>query len=82
MSGYFWATHSRIGPIIKVAKTIKKHWDGILRWFNSRLTNGLLEGTNSLIQAAKAKARGYRSPEYLITIAYLIAGQLTFNLPA
>jgi len=78
---YFWATHSRMAPIIKVAHTIRDHWDGILRWFHSGLTNALLEGTNSLIQAAKAKARGYRSAEYLLTIAYLIAGQLTFNLP-
>lgn len=78
---YFWATHSRMAPIIKVAHTIREHWDGILRWFHSGLTNALLEGTNSLIQAAKAKARGYRSAEYLLTIAYLIAGQLTFNLP-
>ena len=28
---YFWATHSRLEPIKKVAKTIKRHWDGILR---------------------------------------------------
>lgn len=78
---YFWATHSRMAPIIKVAHTIRDHWEGILRWFHSGLTNALLEATNSLIQAAKAKARGYRSPQYLLTIAYLIAGHLTFNLP-
>lgn len=77
----FWATHSRMAPIIKVARTVKAHSDGILRWFHSGLTNAVLEAINSLIQAAKAKARGYRSPQYLLTIAYLIAGQLTFNLP-
>jgi transposase len=78
---YFWATHSRIPQVIAAARTVKQHWGGILRWFETRITNGLLEGTISLIQAAKAKARGYRTPEYLITIAYLIAGQLTFSLP-
>ncbi|MEO3943960.1 transposase [Gorillibacterium sp. CAU 1737] len=30
--------------MIKVAQTVKKHQSGILRWFTSRLTNGLLEG--------------------------------------
>ena len=45
----------------KVARTIKQHRDGILRWFNSKIANGLIEGINSLVQAAKAKARGYRS---------------------
>lgn len=78
---YFWATHSRLEPMIKVARTIKEHWGGVLRWFESNLTNGILEGINSLIQAAKAKARGYRSTHYLITMVYLIAGKLEFNLP-
>ena len=39
-----------------------------------KISNGLLEGTNSLIQAAKARARGYRSKTKMITIIYLIAG--------
>ncbi len=56
---YFWATHSRLEPIIKVAKTIKTHWDGILEWKRSHINNGILEGFNSIIQAAKAKARGF-----------------------
>ena len=56
--GFFWATHSRIQPIIEVARTIRAHQDGILRWFTSQINNGILEGINSLVQAAKAKARG------------------------
>ena len=78
---YFWATHSRIGPIIKAAKTIKEHWAGVLRWFVSRISNGVLEAINSLIQSAKAKARGFRNSRYLITMVYLIAGKLDFQLP-
>lgn len=73
---YFWATHSRLDPIVRVAKTLKKHWDGVLRWFQSRISNGVLEGINSLIQAAKAKARGYRSTRNLIAMVYLLAGKL------
>lgn len=80
-SWYYWATHSRIKPIIKAAKTIKKNWDGVLRWFQSGLTNGLLEGINSLIQAAKGRARGYRTTRYLTTMIYLIAGKLKLRLP-
>jgi transposase len=79
---YFWATHSRIGPIIKAAKTIKEHWAGVLRWFTSRISNGVLEAINSLIQSAKAKARGFRNSRYLITMVYLIAAKLDFKLPA
>jgi len=78
---YFWATHSRLEPVIKAAKTIKAHWEGVLNWFNSGISIGILEGFNSLIQAAKARARGYRTNRNLITMSYLIAGKLNFELP-
>ena len=73
---YFWATHSRLEPMIRVARTIRTHWAGVLNWFRTRITNGVLEGINSLLQAARAKARGYRSTRNLIAMAYLIAGKL------
>ena len=78
---YFWATHSRLQPIIDAARTIRKHWDGVLQWFTSRLTNAILEGINSLVQAAKARARGYRTLKNFICISYIIAGRLDFALP-
>lgn len=79
---YFWATHSRIEPIIKAAKTIKEHWDGVIAFFNDRLANGLAEGINSVIQTLKRRARGYANVQNFITMIYLICGKLTFNLPA
>ena len=72
---------SKVDRIVKLAKTVKEHWQGILSYFDSRLTNGFLEGINSLVQAAKAKARGYRNPDNLIAMAYLIAGKLKFPQP-
>jgi transposase len=79
---YFWATHSRLAPMIEAARTVKRHWAGILRWFDSSIANGLIEGINSLVQAAKAKARGYRSTRNLKAIVYLLAGKLDLALPA
>ena len=76
---YFWATHSRIKPIIEMARTIRAHQDGILRWFTSQINNGILEGINSLVQAAKAKARGYRSHRNFATIIYLVAAKLDLS---
>ena len=78
---FFWATHSRLEPIKQAAYTIKRHWNGVLRWFQSNINNGILEGINSLIQAAKAKARGYRTTRNLTAMIYLIGGKLDFNLP-
>jgi transposase len=70
------AIRSRLEPIKAFVKLVKTHWDGIMAWHQSHISNGLLEGTNSLIQAAKARARGYRNQQKMITIIYLIAGKL------
>ena len=78
---YSWAIRSRLEPMKDAARTVMRHRDGILRWFDSRIANGLIEGINSLVQAAKAKARGYRSTRTLKAITYLIAGKLDLRLP-
>lgn len=75
---YFWATHSQLEPMKKVAKTIKKHWDGIIQWKKSQINNGILEGLNSVVQAAKRRARGYKFKHFK-TIVYLITGGLDFS---
>jgi transposase len=67
--------------VIECAKTIKKHWMGITNYVKTRIDNGILEGTNSLIQAAKDSARGFRSTKNFITTIYLRTGKLKFNLP-
>ena len=72
-------SESTITRVQKVAKTVMTHWDGILSHFDSKLTSGFVEGINSLIQAAKARARGYRNAQNMISMAYLIAGKLKFN---
>jgi transposase len=66
------AVQSGIDEMVSVAGTVRKHWKLIMNWTSSRLSNGLLEGFNSLLQAMKASARGYRTVEYITTIGYLI----------
>jgi transposase len=75
---YYWATHSKLEPIKKAAKTIKNHWQGILQWKLSQINNGILEGLNSVIQAAKRKARGYKFEHFKI-MAYLLTGKLNLR---
>ncbi len=67
--------------MIKAAKTIKGHWDGVLNYFNSKITNGILEGTNGVVQLLKRSARGYRNIPNFITMIYLRLGHLKFQLP-
>jgi transposase len=77
---YYWVTHSKLEPMIKVTKTIKRHWDGIIKWFESKINNGILEGLNSVIQATKSKARGYSTFKNYKIIVYLLTGKLDFSL--
>jgi transposase len=75
---YEWAISSNLEPIVKIAKTIKNHWDGIIRWKVSQINNGILEGLNSVVQAAKRKARGYKFNHFRI-ITFLLTGKLDFS---
>ena len=75
---YFWATHSRLEPMKQAAYTIKRHWYGIINWAFFKIDNGILEGFNSIFQAAKAKARGYKSTTTIKTVIYILTGKLDF----
>jgi transposase len=70
------ARHSRLEPIIRFAQMIDEYWLGIVNWWHSRTSNGLLEGLHSLVQAAKRRARGYRSTRNYIAMIHLTAGKL------
>lgn len=58
---YFWATHSRLTPVIEAAKTLKRHLDGLLSYCTHPITNAVTEGLNAKIQSIKANARGFRT---------------------
>ena len=58
---YGWAARSRLKPIIKVAKMLKRHLDNILTYFRHPITNAMSEGFNSRIQSIKSRARGFRA---------------------
>jgi transposase len=75
-----WARRSGIEAMAGAAETILKNWNGVVQYFHSRLTNAILESINGRIQAARAKARGYRNKAYMACILYLIAGKL--DLPS
>ena len=55
---------------------LKRHLAGVLQGLESVLSNGYVDAMNSLIQAAKARARGYGTTRHFIAIHFLIAGKL------
>jgi transposase len=74
-----WVTGAKdtdIEPLVHFAEMLEEHWPGVIRWHHSQVSNGLLEGLNSLIQAAKRRARGYRSTRNYKAMIYLVAGKL------
>jgi transposase len=75
-----WAHRSRLLPMKMVAQMLKNRWDGVVRWKTSQINNGILEGLNSLIQAAKAKARGYKTFRCMQLITYLLTAKLDFTV--
>ena len=46
------------------------------------MSNGPNEAINGLVQAAKARARGFRTLENMIAITYLVAGRLRHLPPS
>jgi transposase len=58
---YGWASRSRLRPVIKKAKMLKRHLENLLTYTQHKVTNAMAEGFNSKIQSLKANARGFRS---------------------
>jgi transposase len=78
---YSWMRRSRLKPMKAAAETLKRHKGKILAYFENRITNAICEGINSMIQAAKRKARGFHTFDGYASMIYLIAGKLELAVP-
>jgi transposase len=76
------ACRSRLEPFKKLVITIREHWEGVVAFMETRLTNGLIEAINGLLQLAKRMARGFRSFKTFRLIAYLKTANLKLNIPS
>jgi transposase len=74
---YYWATHSRLGPIVKAAKTLDKYLPNIMTYFKHRISNATAEGLNSKIQMVKEMACGFRNREHYRIAIYFHCGGLS-----
>ncbi|GHV17079.1 hypothetical protein FACS18949_13890 [Clostridia bacterium] len=78
---YSWMRRSRLNPMKNIAEKVKNNSERILNFFKSRLTNAICEGINSMVQAAKRKARGYNTLKGFASMIYLIVGKLDLAAP-
>lgn len=73
---YFWATHSRLAPMIEKAKLIARHLPNILTYFKHRVTNAVAEGLNSKIATVQKRACGFRNRDNFKIAIYFHCGGL------
>jgi len=72
------AMRSRLEPIKKVARSIRKHRELILNWFKAKkqFNSGIVEGLNYRIKLTIRKAYGYRELKVAEIAIYHALGQL------
>jgi transposase len=63
-------------PVRRALRTFATHFERIMERWNSSHSNARLEGLNGLFQAARARARGYRTTATYVTIIYLLGAPL------
>ena len=78
---YFWATHSRLTPMIAAARLIARHLPNVLTYFAHRITNAVAEGLNSKIATVQKRACGYRNPDHFKIAVYFHCGGLNLYPP-
>lgn len=73
---YSWAIRSRLAPIKRVARMLKRHLHGVLNAIVARVTNARIEGLNTMIQWLKRSARGFRNRDRFRNAIYFHLGGL------
>jgi transposase len=76
-----WASRSRLGPFVRLARTLRSHRDGILAAIRLGLSNGRLEGLNSKIRLISHRSYGFHSADALIALVYLCCTGIVIELP-
>lgn len=74
---FYWATHSRLQPVVKVAQMLRRHLDNVVTYCRHPITNGVAEGLNSKIMTIKRRACGFRNKHHFKTAVYFYCGGLS-----
>lgn len=74
------AMRSRLEPIKKFARTLRKHAASIIPFVATKLTNAVAEGINRVIKIVKNRASGFANLKAFTDLIYLTVGDI--DLPA
>jgi len=61
---YRMAVESKIEPLLRFAKTLARHWEGIAAHCRHPIHTSVLEGVNNKAKVTKRVAFGFHDPEY------------------
>jgi len=63
-----WLQHcqkSRLHAFIKLARRIRRWLEGVLAYFEHRITNGVSEGINNKIKVLKRRSYGFHDDQFI-----------------
>ena len=66
-----WASRSKLKPFVRVSRTIRKHFAGIMAYVNTGLSNGRAEGLNGKARVITRRSYGLHSAASLIAMLFL-----------
>ncbi len=75
-----WASRSQLSPFMRIAKTIKRHTEGIVGYIRTRLSNGRVEGINRKIRTVTARSFGFHDDASLSAMIFLVCGGIEIPL--
>ena len=76
-----WASRSKLKPFVKLARTIRRHRDGIIAAIRLGLSNSRMEALNSKVRLLSHRSFGFHGPQPLIALIYLCCTGLTVMPP-
>jgi transposase len=74
------ALRSRLEPLKKFVRTLRRHFIEILAFVGSRLTNAIAEGLNRIVKIVKNRASGFRNLNAFTDMIFLTVGDV--DIPA
>lgn len=76
-----WASRSRLPAFVKVARTIREHLVGIVRYFETGYTTSRAEGNNTKARLATRQAYGFHSAAAVLAMIELRCSGIRVPLP-
>jgi transposase len=66
------AIEPRLLPMIQISCILNASWQRFTYWIGNSISTAINDGTNSLAQAVRARARGFRNPLNFTNMCYFL----------